>query len=71
MTMQALAGGMMGLAMAESAGVKDLKLDKGMAKDNIEFIQSHKAEIMQVFEKIKALQAKYESLGAQDESDDK
>jgi hypothetical protein len=42
-----------------------------MAKDNIEFIQSHKAEIMQVFEKIKALQAKYESLGAQDESDDK
>jgi hypothetical protein len=71
MTMQTIAGGMLGLAMADGAGVKDLKLEKGMAKDNIEFIQSHKAEIMQVFEKIKALQAKYESLGAQDESDDK
>jgi hypothetical protein len=70
MTMQALAGGMMGLAMAESAGVKDLKLDKGMAKDNIEFIQAHKAEIMQVFEKIKTLQAKYENLGG-DRSEEK
>lgn len=71
MTMQTIAGGMLGLAMAEGAGVKDLKLEKGMAKDNIVFIQSHKAEIMQAFEKIKTLQAKYESLQGGDKSEEK
>ena len=71
MTMQTLAGGMMGLAMAEGAGVKDLKLEKGMAKDNIEFIQAHKAEILQAFEKIKTLQTKYESLQGGDKSEEK
>lgn len=71
MTMQALAGGMMGLPMAQGAGVKDLKLEKGMAKDNIEFIQAHKAEIMQAFEKIKTLQTKYASLGGDEESEEK
>lgn len=71
MTMGTLAGGMLGLAMAEGAGVKDLKLEKGMAKDNIQFIQAHKAEILQAFEKIKALEAKYASLGDDEKSDDK
>jgi hypothetical protein len=71
MTMGTLAGGMLGLAMAEGAGVKDLKLDKGMAKDNIEFIRAHKAEIMQAFDKIKALQMKYESLGGDEKQEEK
>ena len=71
MTMSTLVGGMMGLAMAEGAGVKDLKLEKGMAKDNIEFMQAHKAEILQDFQKIKALETKYASLGGGDRSDDK
>jgi hypothetical protein len=66
MTMQTIAGGMLGLAMAESAGVKDLKLQNGMAKDNIEFLQAHKAEIMQVLEKIKTLQAKYEGMSEEE-----
>jgi hypothetical protein len=69
MTMATMAGGMLGLAMAEGAGVKDLKLEKGMAKDNIEFIRAHKTEILQSFERIKALQTKYESLGANGKSD--
>ncbi len=71
MTMGTLAGGMLGLAMVEGAGVKDLKLEKGMAKDNIEFIQAHKAEILQDFQKIKALEAKYASLAGEDKADEK
>jgi hypothetical protein len=71
MTMATLAGGMLGLTMAEGAGVKDLKLEKGMAKDNIEFIRAHKAEILQAFDKIKALEAKYANVGDDGKSDDK
>lgn len=71
MTMATIAGGMMGLAMADGAGVKDLKLEKGIAKDNIEFIRAHKAEILQVLEKIKGLAAKYPSLNSDDKSDEK
>lgn len=70
MTMATIAGGMLGLAMADSAGVKDLKLEKGMAKDNIDFIRTHKAEITQAFEKIKALQNKYEAMNPEKGSDE-
>ena len=71
MTMATLAGGMLGLAMAEGAGAKDLKLEKGMAKDNVDFIRAHKAEILQAFDKIKALEAKYAGLNDDGKSDDK
>jgi hypothetical protein len=71
MTMATLAGGMLGLAMADGAGAKDLKIEKGMAKDNVDFIRAHKAEILQAFDKIKALEAKYANIGDDGKSDDK
>jgi hypothetical protein len=71
MTMATLAGGMLGLAMADGAGTKDLKIEKGMAKDNVDFIRAHKAEILQAFDKIKALEAKYANVGDDGKSDDK
>jgi hypothetical protein len=70
MTMETIAGGMMGLAMAEGAGVKKLDLPKGSARDNIEFIQAHKPEIMEILGQMKSLQAKYPQLKLDDDSDD-
>jgi hypothetical protein len=74
MTMETIAGGMMGLAMAEGAGVKKLDLPKGSARDNIrdniEFIQAHKTEIMDILGQMKSLQAKYPQLKLGDDSDD-
>jgi len=70
MTMATIAGGLLGLSMAESAGVKNPNLEKGMAKDNIEFIRAHKAEILQALDKIKSLPSKYPNLMQDGKSDD-
>jgi hypothetical protein len=70
MTMETIAGGMIGLAMAEGAGVKKPDLPKGPARDNIEFIQTHKAEIMDILGQMKSLRAKYPQLKLDDDADD-
>jgi hypothetical protein len=70
MTMETLVGGLMGLAIAEGSGVKKLDLPGGAVKENVEFLQAHKQEVMTVFGQMQSLAQKYPNLKLDEDKSD-
>ena len=68
MTMQTVAGALVGLAMADNTDLQKLNLEKGMAKDNIDFVRAYKTEIVEQMEQFRTLQEKYPSVSFDSES---
>jgi hypothetical protein len=62
MTMETVAGTLLGLSMAESAGVKTTERPKGFVKENYEFVRTHKAEVLSVLASLEDLAKKYPSI---------
>lgn len=60
MTMETLAGVLIGSAMAESAGGKEVKLPVGFVADNSEFYKQKKTEILAAMDELKSMSGKIE-----------
>lgn len=69
MTMEAMVGSMIGMALAQSSR-KGADLPAGAVRDNVTFAQSHQQEIKAAMEQIGATMSKYPNLKMQDSEGD-